>query len=157
MDIDNQLSQHRTSFSTLAVDGLFIGIAGGILMALYLLLVGLLNGQTPGATLRQLGTVMTAPPIVGAFTHLSISAIYGLIFGVLAVPPLSRVFTLRIFIWLGGAVYGLLLMLIAYYRVIPGSAALTSLYSLPHLVIAHFIYGFCLGGLFSSRVLSREY
>ena len=63
-----------------AVDGLFGGAIAGILMAVYLVIAGLFNGEDPGTVLGRFTPSGDGSSLLGAAAHLAVSAVYGAIF-----------------------------------------------------------------------------
>ena len=130
-----------------AVDGLLAGAAAGVAMLAYLVLAGLLAGEGPASVLIRFDPAKHGSPLTGAVVHLAVSAVYGLLFGV-------------IYRWVGrgrlagraagallGLVYGLVLLLAAQGLTAVDAAA--SLRAIPaaHFALAHLIYGAVLGWL----------
>lgn len=66
-----------------AVDGLFAGFWAGAAMAIFLALVGLVDGRPPLETIAYFDPTAAGSWLTGAFSHLAVSAIYGLVFGLL--------------------------------------------------------------------------
>lgn len=129
-----------------AVEGLIHGIVAGVVMAAYLVVTGLLAGDSPATVLGGFGLEGGTAPLAGLLGHLAVSGVYGIIWGLLwrlvrgrsGVPG-----------WLAGIAYGLALFL-ASQVLLP--AAGSSLLAVPagHLAVAHVIYGLVLG-LWSGR------
>lgn len=133
------------SMGDMAVDGLLHGLAGGFVMILFLLASGALTGRTPGELLSLFGVDTIVQPLNGLLSHLAVSAIYGILWGLFAgmmarpaLPP-----------WLWGLMYGSLLYGAATVLVLPVSP----LAQLPWLLFlaAHWVYGGVLG-LLQQRV-----
>jgi hypothetical protein len=134
------------SWGDAAVDGLLSGAGAGVLMAIYLLVAGLLGGQSWQAILAQFDPGANPQPLTGALAHLAVAAVYGAVFGVgrrfwpAGWPKLPT--------WLAGALYGLALWVIALgvTRGRPDGVWLAG--SGPvHLGVAHAVYGVALGAL----------
>jgi len=136
--------QPKRSWGDAAVDGLLGGVAAGVAMAVYLLVVGLLGGHPWQAVLAQFDPGPTPLPLTGGLTHLAVAAVYGALFGV-AWRPLHQVWP-RLPAVLAGLAYGLALWVLAvlvtssrasgeWLRVLPAA----------HLAGAHLLYGVILG------------
>lgn len=118
-------------------------------MAAVLMIAGLLTGVGPASTIARFDPAGAdaASPLTGALIHLAVSAVYGLLFGVL-------------FRWLGrgrwagratavilGLAYGLLLLLTAQGLIATSAGA--GLREMPalHFAAAHVVYGVAVGWL----------
>jgi uncharacterized membrane protein YagU involved in acid resistance len=137
-----EIAIRRPSTGDAAVDGLFSGLGAGILMAGFLVFTGLLAQNWPGDVLSRFSAGVPVSPITGLFSHLAVSGIYGIFFGVfyrlvLHSSGLSG--------WLCGALYGVLLFLLAHFVVLPGTGS--SLQDLPisFFALSHLVYGLALG------------
>jgi hypothetical protein len=132
-----------------AVDGLLAGAVAGIAMAAYLVVIGLVVGEGPAVVLARFdpSEARAASPLIGAVMHLAVSAVYGLLFG-LIYRLIGRG---RLGGQAAGALlglgYGLLLFLIAQGLVATPAAALLREIPTPHFAIAHLVYGAVLGWL----------
>lgn len=145
----NQLLVRQRTFTDAALDGLFGGLAGGITMALYLILWGVLASRTATAVLALFDGNMQDVALRGALTHLAVSAVYGLLWGVL-----RRVLRVRSGATLAGAAYGLALFALAAMVLLPlASSPLAEIPAL-HFGIAHLVYGATLGYV-SSWIAAR--
>lgn len=135
----------RRSVGDSAIDGLLAGIGAGLAMALFLLVAGLLSSVTPAEVIGRFDPAQTNSVVTGLFTHLAVSAIYGVIFGLLFLalirlrPPLTR------YGWLAGLIYGLLLYAIARGAIGAGVDSGLANYSVTVLLLAHAIYGLVTG------------
>jgi len=135
------------SLGDAAIDGLFAGVLGGLVMGVYLALAGLLLGEGPAAVFSRFALSEEHAPLTGLLLHLAVSGIYGMLFGVIW----SQALRLRSFTptpqaaVLAGDAYGLLLVLVAWFILLPASGS--PLRELPflHFAIAHLIYGGVLG------------
>jgi hypothetical protein len=138
-------TQWNRSMSETAVDGLLAGLAGGAAMALFLVVVGWLTGAPPLTTLAYFDPAQTGSWLTGLLAHLAVSAIYGVVFGLLwgamgrLRPSLVR------WGWLLGLGYGLLLLTLARGIVLLVVAAPILQITAVHLLVAHAIYGLVLG------------
>ena len=139
----------RGSLGDAAVDGLFAGLGAGLVMAVYLVLAGLLNGVGPAVVLARFSTGESLSPWTGLLSHLAVSSMYGVVFGLL-IFLLPRRLAVPDTLWLAGALYGVLLFLVAVFIILPGTASAFDETPLFHLAAAHILYGLAVG-LFSSR------
>ncbi len=136
--------QTNRTWGDAAVDGLLAGVAAGLVMAAYVLVVGLVAGHAWPDILAQFDPGLTPLPLTGALTHLAVAGVYGALFGVgwrllhRAWPRLPAVAV--------GLAYGLALWALAalvtssrpsgeWLRVLPAL----------HLAVAHLLYGVVLG------------
>jgi hypothetical protein len=136
--------EHPTPFGNAAVSGLFSGLIGGLVMALVMVLLAVLNGGTPDKMLSRFSTGIPGSAITGILTHLAMSAVYGILFGIL-LHGLRSAWKGRIAGWLAGFVYGFILFLMAAGLILPNSTS--SLIELPLgcLLLGHLSYGLGLG------------
>lgn len=123
-----------------AVDGLLGGLVAGVAMLVYLGLVGLALGDSPVAVMGLFSPSGNGDPVVGVFSHLAVSSIYGSIFGLLL-----WVFSGRLQPIIAGLLFGLLLFLVANFVIIPGTESTLAAFSPANLAIGHLIYGLVLG------------
>jgi heme A synthase len=128
-----------------AVDGLLAGIAAGVVMALFLLIVGALSGVSPADVVGRFAPAQANSPLVGLLTHLAVSAIYGVIYGLLFLALSQLRSGLARFGWLAGFVYGLLLYAIASGAIRAGADSGLAYYTTPILLAAHAVYGLVTG------------
>jgi hypothetical protein len=85
-------------------------------------------------------------PVPGALAHFSISAVYGIIFGLLW--RLARGFRQTHFPgWLLGAVYSLVLFLLSYLIILPRGELNAAQFPVLQFLAAHLVYGLVLGHL----------
>jgi hypothetical protein len=126
-----------------AVNGLFGGLVAGLVMSIVLVTAGLANGMTAAGTLELFAPVASAAPLAGLLTHLAVSAIYGLVFGILwhAVLRLRQWTPNRWQTVLAGAGYGLLLWLAAQAILLPSTGAGMAALPEAQLLLAHLVYG----------------
>lgn len=132
-----------------AVEGLLSGIGAGIVMGAFLLAVELPAGVSPLTVLGYFDAGTAASPMVGLFTHIAVSGIYGVIFGIGAMIA-ARLFGARIQtgLWLAlGLVYGLLIFGIAEGVILPSTHSPLQQVPLWAMGIAHGVYGIILAWL----------
>jgi hypothetical protein len=139
-----RLAYSERRLSDAVLDGLFGGLAGGIVMAVYLSAWGLVAGSGPEAVLGMFDPSERRMALSGGLTHLAVASVYGIVFGGLW-WALRRGLRRSMTAWLTGALYGLALLLIARAVVLPaGGSALAEIPTL-HFAIAHIAYGIVLG------------
>jgi hypothetical protein len=131
----------RETAGDAAVSGLLSGILAGIVMAAFLVAAGFMSGDTVATVLSRFGAGQGTTPLVGLLTHLAVSGVYGLLWGVLARLLLGRVPAPG---WMLGLGYGLLLFLIAQGLFLVGPTPLTGVPPL-HFLLAHAVFGLVLG------------
>lgn len=134
------------SLGDLAVDGLLQGLAAGLIMLAFLLVVGIGDGAPLLVVLARVGLPGSATPLTGLLGHLAVSAVLGLAWGVLYGGLLWRT---RLSAWLLGAAYGLALYMVATLLVV-GATGLTA-FAPWVLLAAYGMYGVTLG-LLSGRL-----
>jgi hypothetical protein len=133
-----------------AVDGLCSGVIAGVVMAAYLVMVGLVVGEASGLVLGRFDPNETSP-LAGLLMHLAIASVYGALFGLMGwlttrIRPFGRLPG-----WLAGLAYGLTLLLLARAVILPGVASPLLEISTVHFTLAHVIYGLVLGLLFNRQ------
>jgi len=124
--------------SEAAVDGLFSGFVAGLAMVVFLVVAELLNGDALSVILGRFSIDGATSPLVGLLSHLATSVVYGTLFGVLWCVSLRRL-RQRIPSWLGGAVYGLALWLLAAFVILPPSESVLREFSVCQFASAHLI------------------
>ena len=127
-----------------AVHGLFNGVLAGGAMIAHLILAGLVLGEGPGTVLSRFNMNSDASPIVGAFLHLAVAGVYGMLFGLLRHLAFLRRPLERFPGWLFGLTYGLVLYIIAEAILLPGASPLREIAAI-HFLVAHLLYGLVLG------------
>jgi hypothetical protein len=121
------LEDRRTrSVGDAAVDGLFGGLAAGILMGAYLFFVGVTEGVPASDVLKLLVGMDEIGPTSAVLMHLAISGIYGVLFGIgIYLSRLDRQARTNIArLSLIGLGFGLALAVIARYLLLPGSGSI---------------------------------
>ena len=143
MTESRHLTQTEVKTSDAAADGLLKGIVAGLVMAAYLVLVGLVVGEGPGTVLARFAPAEGSSAVTGTLVHLAVSAVYGALFGVgwhvarrrrLDPPP-----------WLAGLAYGVILLAVAEAALLAGADSPLREIPLVHFAAAHIIYGVSLG------------
>lgn len=133
-----------------AVSGLLYGILAGTAMTGYLLAALGAGGESPTEVLNRFGSEGgAATPLVGLVNHTAVSAIYGLIFGLLW-RPVGRVGYNWKLSLLAGLLYAGLLFALAQFVLLP--AGDSPLLDVPvHFGLSHVIYGLVLGYLYRPK------
>jgi hypothetical protein len=127
-----------------AVHGLYSGVLAGIAMAAYLVLVGLLLGDSPAVVLGHFDPNASASPLTGTVLHLATAGVYGLLYGLAWWLVFHRKPFSKLPGWLVGLAYGLLLYVIAEAILLPGASPLRETVTI-HFLLAHLLYGLVLG------------
>jgi hypothetical protein len=146
---ERTISERRRTASDAAVEGLLAGVGGGIAMAAVLVASGLLAGAGPASTLARFAPsdAGAALPLTGGLIHLAVSAVYGLLFGVLY----RLIGRGRLAGGAAGAVIGLAFGLLLWFvaQGLTASAAGAALREIPtlHFAAAHLVYGAVTGWL----------
>ena len=146
-------ARKRVTTGDAAVDGLLAGIVAGLAMALFLLVVGALSGVTPAGVIGRFDPAQANSPVVGLFTHLAVSAIYGVIFGLLFQALVRLRPSLPRLGWLVGLVYGLVLYAIARGAFWAGVDSGLAYYTTTILLLAHAVYGLVTGTVIGRKWL----
>ena len=130
-----------------AVDGLLAGASAGLVMAVVLMVAGLGAGEGPATTLGRFDPAGSALWLIGALSHLAMSAVYGVFFGMIyRLVGSGRHAGLKSGVVLGLA-YGFILLLMAQgLAATPAGIPLREFPAL-HFAIAHLVYGVVLGWL----------
>ncbi len=127
-----------------AVDGLLAGLVAGLAMAVLLAGVTLLRGETPAVLFSRFAFDEQTSALAGFFSHLAVSAIYGLLFALLQRLLLNH-WRRGLAAMVAGLVYGLTLLALALTVILPGAAS--PLLQAPPAILAagHALYGLVLG------------
>jgi hypothetical protein len=144
MTRQTELIRAKANWGDTAVDGLLAGVGGGVVMALYLGLAGLWLGEGFVVMLGRFDPGLAGSPFVGGLAHLSMSAIYGILFA-LSWRLLLHRWLGRVPLWLTGLVFGLILFLAATAVGLPLSDSPLREIPTLHFAAAHLIYGAALG------------
>jgi hypothetical protein len=146
------LDPRDTTIGDAAIDGLAGGVVGGILMVVYLEIAGLLMGAGLGEMLSRFNQKESDPLLVAFVLHLAVAGVYGILYGILyrwialyrkGMPDL-RISAVS------GAVYGILLLILARSVLLPSTGPALVDVPLLHFGIAHLIFGIS-NGLLSYR------
>jgi hypothetical protein len=139
----------NTTWGDVAIDGLWPGLIGGIIMIVYLLLVGLMIDTKPLAIFAYFSPNDTLPAIAGLGTHLAVSAVHGTIFGLIT-AVIGQRRPNKLPLWLAGILFGLLLWLTAHLIIVP--SGLSDLGAIPagHFLLAHILFGAVMGRMLAN-------
>lgn len=129
----------RRPAGEVAVDGLLRGILAGIVMMALLIVLGWREGLVPSEVIEAFGTRTPSNVVNGLFSHIAISAIYGILWAFLLNAGLNKLKAPR---WLIGMGYGLLLYGIT--RLLGPLSGLAVLNPVS-LAVANIVYGAVLG------------
>lgn len=135
-----------------AVEGLMYGMVAGLAMAAFVILVEAVAGIAPLVALGYFDAGSAASnvsPVVGLFTHVAVSGIYGVVFGMVAMV-VARMFGARMTLgtWLAlGVLYGALLFGIAEWIILPRTNSPLAGMPMWAFALAHLVYGIVLAGL----------
>ena len=143
----NVINQRKKSIGDVAVDGLLAGMAAGVVMALWLVLVGLLDGEGPAAILGRFDPGVGGSPLIGALMHLAVAGFYGVGLALILRLLAGRGMATNRAVWLLSAAYGLILWLAARLIVLPGLNQALGDIATFNLLGAHILYGLILGYL----------
>jgi hypothetical protein len=152
MDKTSLVSKKVNSAGNLAVDGLIYGLVSGGAMSLSLAALALLTGETLGAILEDFSSSGLTSPVQGLLSHLAVSAIYGMLFGVLIWPVLLRFSSAKMIGLLGGLVYAILLLLLAQIVILPATDSPLAQLPFWQWALGHGVYGLVLGRLFTRKL-----
>lgn len=144
-------TQQTMSMGETAVDGLLAGLVGGVVMALFLVAAGWLAGAPPLTTLAYFDPAQSGSWLTGLLAHLAVSAIYGVVFGLLlGIVGRIRPSLIR-WGWLLGMGYGLLLWLLGLGVVLTAVGAPLAQIPAWQFALAHVVYGGVLGFWFGKH------
>jgi hypothetical protein len=155
MTRQTELIRTKANWGDTAVDGLLAGVGGGVIMVLYLGLVGLWLGEDLAIMLGRFDPGAAGLPFVSGLAHLAMSAIYGILFA-LGWRLLLRRWLGRAPLWLTGLTYGLILFWAAMAIGLPLSDSPLSNIPTPHFATAHAVYGAALGYAYRMAMAHHE-
>jgi hypothetical protein len=114
-------------------------------MALFVVMAGWLAGTPPLTTLAYFDPAQTGSWLTGLLAHLAVSAIYGVVFGLL-LGVVGRIRpSLVHWGWLLGLGYGLMLWVLAMALVVTAVGAPLAQIPAWQFGLAHLVYGLALG------------
>lgn len=157
MDNTDNISENKSNLSNMAVDGLIYGLGSGLAMFACLAVFGLLSGDSPVSTMSRFGVEGLSSPWQGLFGHLSVSVIYGALFGILVWPVRTYLASREILGWLAGLIYAVLLLIAAQLVLFPNTSSSLEAIPLWQWVTAHVVYGLVLGGLFARKLSGKSW
>ncbi|MFO7678726.1 MAG: hypothetical protein R6X34_01625 [Chloroflexota bacterium] len=139
------LAEKEKGLGETAVDGLLAGLVGGAAMALFLVVIGWLTGAPPLTTLAYFDPAQTGSWLTGLLAHLAVSAIYGVVFGLL-LGIVGRIRpSLAKRTWLWGMGYGLLLWVMGLGVALTAVGAPLAQIPAWEFAMAHLLYGLAAG------------
>jgi hypothetical protein len=140
------LHNEKTTAGDVAVTGLLNGLLAGAAVTAYLIVALGISGESPADVLNRFGPADGATsPLIGAVSHLAMSAIYGALFSLIW-RWMARRSHRRGLALLGGLIYAGFIFAIAELILLP--AVGSPLLDIPlHFGIGHAIYGVILGWL----------
>ncbi|HUF38769.1 MAG TPA: hypothetical protein VMN57_09620 [Anaerolineales bacterium] len=125
-----------------AIDGLIHGLIAGALMLVYLVVIGWIQARPVTVVLGLFSPETGANPFYGAVAHLAVSSIYGAGFAMAFRKLRGNWWALA-----AGLGYGLLLIAIANFLLIPGYATALAAIEPLQMSIAHIVYGLVMGAM----------
>jgi hypothetical protein len=152
MDKIGNISEKKSNLGNLAVDGLIYGLVSGIAMFVSLAALVLFSGDSPGSSLELFSVEGFASSWQGLFGHLSVSVVYGALFGALVWPVKSYIASKEVFGWLAGLIYAVILLFVAQLAILPSISSPVEAIPVWQWVIAHGVYGLVLGGMFARKL-----
>lgn len=147
--MDKTRSFRESSVGDTAVEGLLNGILAGIVMAVVIVGIESIAGVFPLEVLGYFAVSTDASPLLGLFTHVAVSGIYGVLFGIATMFVAHRMGNRNnLGIWLGmGALYGLFILAVAEGVVLPRTASPLGEIPFWAFALAHLLYGLVLAWL----------
>jgi hypothetical protein len=146
-DGTNFVTQRRKSIGDVAVDGLLAGMGAGVVMGIFLVIIGWITGTGPAEMLGRFDPANNGAPVIGGLLHLAVSGIYGAVFAIALRFLAGRWPALDRAILPVGAAYGMILWLVAHLVLLPGMSSHLSLIAPLQFAIAHLFFGLVLGYL----------
>jgi hypothetical protein len=127
-----------------AVDGLLAGVGAGIICVIYLVIVGLISGQTLAGVLGPFDPTQ-GQALAGGLVHLAVSGVYGVLFAVLYRWLDRGWLWARGRAWFFGLLYGLILLLVAEGALQTGIDTAFADVPFVNTALFHLLYGLALG------------
>lgn len=140
MTDDKTITRGQLSSGDRAVSGLLHGLLAGLPMAAALIVAAVAVGDGWQKAVSVFSPFGQDAPLQGLLLHLGVSAVYGMLFGLLQ-PLIPR----RLRGWAAGLGYGLLLFCVADYVLLPKAHVPMADLPAPALLLGHLIYGLVLG------------
>ncbi len=146
MEKSSVQNKEKGSLGEMAVEGLFAGIAAGIAMLVYLVVIGMLTGVAAGVMAGHFSIQVPPNPLQGALLHLAVSAIYGMLFGIIWIFVGGRISS-----WVAAVLYALVIYLLAVYVLLPSTGSPLLEIAPLQFGLAHLVYGLGLGFWFRAK------
>ncbi len=144
MDRQDILYEKKASPAAAAVNGAVLGLLAGGMMALYVLLAGMVVGDSHWAFMRYLDLAHSGSPWKTIFTQLAVSAALGAVFSLFCFW--SRAIQEGWMpAWLAGMTYSALLWVLAVALILPSDHYTLNPLASVYLLFAYLIYGLVLG------------
>lgn len=148
------VTPRKKTIGDVAVDGLLAGMAGGLVMGVVLVLLGLLDGTGPLQTLGRFDPANSGSAAVGGLLHLAVSGIYGVFFAI-GYHILSRRWPgINRYGWLLGAIFGVGVWLAAQLIFLPGLDSALADLAPSFFALGHLVYGLVIGYLMGRHLVS---
>jgi hypothetical protein len=146
---------------SLAVAGAIAGIVAGMVMAMYAMIASatflgqgfftplygiaspLVGSEAMMISMKQGFFFALGPALVGLVVHMMWSAFYGIVFGLIV----SRLQLAGIAAVVGGMVYGIMVMIVMSFVVLPivGTGAMPAMIGWPSFIVEHLMFGLVFG------------
>jgi hypothetical protein len=139
-----QLPRTSSTRGDAAVDGLIAGVCAGFVMGMYLILVGLISGESPAIIVARFGPSAGSELLHGILLHLAVAGFFGIVFGLVRWITIRHRSSRRID-WAIGLMYGLILFLLAQTVTLPQANSPLQATPLAHFMVAHLAFGLTLG------------
>ena len=142
MDTPAYRSTRVSGLADAVVSGLIAGLWAGLAMLAYLMVASWTLDDAPVILMTIFAPYNQPSLLTGAMLHLAVSGVYGMAYGLLwywtpqPVHHMPR--------WLGGVLYGMLLLGLAEAVILPGPGAALTAIPLLHFALAHLVYGLVL-------------
>jgi hypothetical protein len=146
MNKERSIYTNENTTGDAIVTGLYAGLLAGMVMLVYLVISGLVMGQPPLQMLSLFAPGKEGVPLLGGLMHLAVSGVYGSLYGLIrrAIPVRLRG---RLPGWLSGALYGLLLFVMAELILLPGTGSPLLAIPAANFALAHIVFGVVLGSI----------
>lgn len=156
MSKTNLLTREKYFSGDAAVDGFLNGVIAGVFMGMYVLLIFLVNGLPPEEVMLFFDNSISSP-LYAPVVLLAVSGIYGLVYGLIILPIISRWENIpRVGIAAAtGIIYGILLWSIANFIILPESLPAGYVPGI-YLLTSHMVYGLLIGLMTRQSYAAKE-